>query len=105
MPTYKNPMGASAASDDSSPSTGLTRSYTRSSKHELLKQIRDAVNPNQRLHNGILMAQATLYVFAPRSQALPHSRRRLRAPLPHSSSSSSFRLLLISFPPLVRMRC
>eukprot|EP00212_Chloropicon_laureae_P007114 CAMPEP_0197490134 /NCGR_PEP_ID=MMETSP1311-20131121/4741_1 /TAXON_ID=464262 /ORGANISM="Genus nov. species nov., Strain RCC856" /LENGTH=143 /DNA_ID=CAMNT_0043034595 /DNA_START=306 /DNA_END=737 /DNA_ORIENTATION=+ len=49
---------------DDSPSSGLTRSYTRSSKHELLKQIRDAVNPNQRWHNRILIAQAALVTTA-----------------------------------------
>ena len=50
--TYENPMGSG---EGESP---LTRSYTKSSKHELLKQIRDAVNPNQRLHNIIMMFQA-----------------------------------------------
>merc|ERR1712157_487597 len=53
MKTYENPMGR----DDSSNSglSPLTRSNTRSSKHELLKQIRDAVNPNQKLHNIIML--------------------------------------------------
>merc|ERR1712174_163102 len=39
-------------------------SYTKSSKHELLKQIRDAVNPNQKLHNIILMFQAGIVTAA-----------------------------------------
>ena len=53
--TYENPMGRDDSNSGLSP---LTRSYTRSSKHELLKQIRDAVNPNQKLHNIIMMVQA-----------------------------------------------
>lgn len=51
MKSYENPMG-----DESS----LQRVGTMSSKHELLKQIRDAVNPNQRKQNILLMAQAAL---------------------------------------------
>merc|ERR1712003_372113 len=42
MPSFDNPM--SPGGDDET----LSRSYTKSSKKELLKQIRDAVNPNQR---------------------------------------------------------
>jgi len=52
MNTFANPMGQE--------SPGLARSYTRSSKHELLKQIRDAVNPNQRSHNIILITQTAM---------------------------------------------
>jgi len=51
--TFQNPMGQEEEEEG-----GLSRSYTRSSKHELLKQIRDAVNPNQRRQNVLLMAQA-----------------------------------------------
>mmetsp|Transcript_2265 Transcript_2265/g.8172 ORF Transcript_2265/g.8172 Transcript_2265/m.8172 type:complete len:147 (+) Transcript_2265:170-610(+) len=51
MKSYENPMG-----DESS----LQRVGTMSSKHELLKQIRDAVNPNQRKQNILLMTQAAL---------------------------------------------
>lgn len=51
MKSYENPLG-----DESS----LQRVGTMSSKHELLKQIRDAVNPNQRKQNILLMAQAAL---------------------------------------------
>jgi len=53
--TFQNPMGQEEEEEG-----GLSRSYTRSSKHELLKQIRDAVNPNQRRQNVLLMAQAGL---------------------------------------------
>mmetsp|Transcript_14134 Transcript_14134/g.27194 ORF Transcript_14134/g.27194 Transcript_14134/m.27194 type:complete len:148 (+) Transcript_14134:213-656(+) len=56
MNTFANPMGQE--------SPGLARSYTRSSKHELLKQIRDAVNPNQRSHNIILITQTAMVTIA-----------------------------------------
>jgi len=59
--TYENPMGRDDSNSGLSP---LTRSYTRSSKHELLKQIRDAVNPNQKLHNIIMMVQAGMITAA-----------------------------------------
>merc|ERR1711934_664950 len=54
MPSFDNPM--SPGGDDET----LSRSYTKSSKKELLKQIRDAVNPNQRRQNVLLIAQAGL---------------------------------------------
>merc|ERR1712039_1101216 len=54
MPSFDNPI--SPGGDDET----LSRSYTKSSKKELLKQIRDAVNPNQRRQNVLLIAQAGL---------------------------------------------
>merc|ERR1712190_377523 len=54
MPSFDNPV--SPGGDDET----LSRSYTKSSKKELLKQIRDAVNPNQRRQNVLLIAQAGL---------------------------------------------
>merc|ERR1712010_374771 len=54
MPSFDNPMSPGGGDET------LSRSYTKSSKKELLKQIRDALNPNQRRQNVLLIAQAGL---------------------------------------------